>query len=111
MFNNDKKNSEDFKKFKTNRGEYNPDIIKGNIYTGKVLKIIESGAFIGFPESPKKDGFVHISQLANQRINKVEDVLEEGKSYKFKLIGFDFGRKPKLSFKAIDQKTGEDLEK
>jgi predicted RNA-binding protein with RPS1 domain len=96
--------------FKTNKGEFNPDIEVGKIYTGKVNKIIGSGAFVEFPESPKKDGFVHISQLANYRVEKVEDILKEGESYKFKLIGFDFSRKPKLSLKAVDQATGEDIE-
>ena len=81
------------------RGEFNPNIEVGNIYVGKVIKILPSGAFVEFPESPKKDGFVHISQLANYRVEKVEDILKEGESYKFKLIGFDYMRKPKLSYK------------
>ena len=106
--NNDLRN--DRKKFKINRGEFNPNIEVGKIYNGKVVKILTSGAFIEFPESPKKDGFVHISQLANQRVEKVEDVLKLGETYKFKLIGFDFSRKPKLSFKAVDQSTGNDVE-
>lgn len=105
--NNEKR---DFKRFKINRGEFNPNIHVGEIYTGKVIKILPSGAFVEFPESPKKDGFVHISQLANYRVEKVEDILKEGESYKFKLIGFDYSRKPKLSYKAVDQATGEDIE-
>ena len=106
----EKKSFDNKKKFRINRGEFNPNIELGGIYTGKVVKILNSGAFIEFPESPKKDGFVHISQLANYRVEKVEDILKEGESYKFKLIGFDYSRKPKLSYKAVDQKTGEDLE-
>ena len=109
MFDN-KKNFGNRKKFKVNRGEFNPNIEVGQIYKGKVIKILTSGAFIEFPESPKKDGFVHISQLANHRVETVEDVLKEGQTYYFKLIGFDFSRKPKLSFKAADQTTGKDLE-
>ena len=98
------------KKFKVSRGEFNSNIEIGKIYTGKVVKILVSGAFVEFPESPKRDGFVHISQLANHRVDKVEDILELNKSYKFKLIGFDYSRKPKLSYKAVNQETGEDLE-
>lgn len=101
---------EEKKKMKINRGEFNPNIEVGKIYDGKVVKILNSGAFVEFPESPKKDGFVHISQLANYRVEKVEDILKEGETYKFKLIGFDFSRKPKLSFKAVDQATGKDIE-
>jgi predicted RNA-binding protein with RPS1 domain len=93
-----------------NGGEFNPNISVGEIYSGKVAKILQSGAFIELTESPKKDGFVHISQLRNERVEKVEDVLEVGKTYKFKLIGFDFSRKPKLSLKAVNQETGEDIE-
>ncbi|MDR3290157.1 MAG: S1 RNA-binding domain-containing protein [Rickettsiales bacterium] len=100
----------DNKRIKYNKGEFNPNVEVGKIYEGKVLKIVESGAFIEFPESHKKDGFCHISQLANNRVDKVEDVLKEGEKYKFKLIGFDFSRKPKLSYKAVDQKTGADIE-
>ena len=81
----------------------------GKIYEGKVLKILESGAFIDLPG--KDDGFVHISQLANQRVDSVSDVIQEGQLVKVKMIGFDRNNKPKLSFKAVDQKTGEDLEK
>ncbi|GMO56081.1 MAG: hypothetical protein Ta2D_00270 [Rickettsiales bacterium] len=98
------------RKFKNNRGEFNPNIEVGQVYEGTVIKVLESGAFVELPESPKKDGFVHISQLANYRVDRVEDVLQEGKKYKFKLIGFDFSRKPKLSFKAVDQATGKDIE-
>ena len=110
MTDNNKKDFSNRKKFKISRGEFNPNIEVGKIYEGKVVKILSSGAFVEFPESPKKDGFVHISQLANYRVDKVEDILEEGKTYKFKLIGFDFSRKPKLSYKAVDQITGESIE-
>lgn len=96
--------------FKISKGEFNPNIEIGKIYSGKVVKILTSGAFVEFPESPKRDGFVHISQLANYRVDKVEDILKQDETYKFKLIGFDFSRKPKLSYKAVDQETGEDLE-
>ena len=106
MFDNKRNN----RRFKINRGEFNPNIEVGKIYRGKVIKILTSGAFVEFPESPKKDGFVHISQLANERVEKVEDVLKDGVTYYFKLIGFDYSRKPKLSYKAVNQETGEDIE-
>ena len=98
------------RRIRINRGEFNPNIEVGKIYEGKVVKILNSGAFVEFPESPKRDGFVHISQLANYRVDKVEDIVKEGETYKFKLIGFDFSRKPKLSYKAVNQETGEDIE-
>ena len=81
----------------------------GKIYEGKVVKILDSGAFIDLPG--KVDGFVHISQLANYRVEFVDDILNEGDTVKVKVIGFDRNDKPKLSYKAVDQKTGEDLEK
>ncbi|MDR2527016.1 MAG: S1 RNA-binding domain-containing protein [Rickettsiales bacterium] len=99
----DRNNKFGDKKFKMNRGEFNPNVEVGKVYDCRVVKILPSGAFVEFPESPKKDGFVHISQLANYRVNRVEDVLQEGKIYKFRLIGFDYSRKPKLSFKDVDQ--------
>lgn len=83
--------------------------IVGRIYNGVVDKIIDSGAFVSL--SDKVDGFVHISELANYRIDFVDDILTEGKTIKVKVIGFDRKGKPKLSYKAVDQKTGEDLEK
>ena len=99
------------RRFKISKGEFNPNIEIGKIYEGKVVKILPSGAFVEFPESPKRDGFVHISQLANYRVEFVDDILNEGDIVKVKLIGFDRNNKPKLSYKAVDQKTGEDLEK
>ena len=81
----------------------------GKIYEGKVVKILDSGAFIDLPG--KVDGFVHIGQLANYRVEFVDDILNEGDTVKVKVIGFDRNDKPKLSYKAVDQKTGEDLEK
>lgn len=85
------------------------DIEIGKIYSGTVVKIVDSGAFVDLPG--KIDGFVHISQLANYRVDFVDDVLNEGDVIKVKVIGFDRNNKPKLSYKAVDQKTGEDIEK
>jgi len=90
------------RKFSVDRGAFNPDINVGQIYEGKVVKILPSGAFVELAESPGRDGFVHISQLANYRVDKVEDILKLGQVYRFQVIGFDYSRKPKLSLKAVN---------
>jgi polyribonucleotide nucleotidyltransferase len=66
------------------------------IYNGKVMKIMEFGAFVNF--LGKQDGLVHISELADKRVGKVTDVIKEGDEVKVKVIGFDRG-KVKLSIK------------
>src|SRR5471032_2138067 len=57
----------------------------GQIYTGKVVKIVDFGAFVNFFGA--KDGLVHVSQIADKRVDKVSDVLTEGQSVKVKLLG------------------------
>ncbi|MBB3262942.1 polyribonucleotide nucleotidyltransferase [Azospirillum sp. OGB3] len=79
------------------------------IYTGKVVKVVDFGAFVNFLGS--RDGLVHISELAQQRVGKVSDVVSQGDSVKVKVIGFDDRGKVKLSMKQVDQATGEDLTK
>ncbi|QEN89369.1 polyribonucleotide nucleotidyltransferase [Labrys sp. KNU-23] len=79
------------------------------IYEGTVVKTTDFGAFVNFFGA--KDGLVHISQLAANRVNKVTDVVKEGDKVKVKLLGFDERGKVRLSMKAVDQATGEDLEK
>ncbi|HEV2532427.1 polyribonucleotide nucleotidyltransferase [Phenylobacterium sp.] len=81
----------------------------GQIYTGKVVKIVDFGAFVNFFGS--KDGLVHVSQIADRRVDKVSDVLQEGQAVKVKLLGFDDRGKTRLSMKVVDQETGEDLSK
>ncbi|MCZ0737521.1 polyribonucleotide nucleotidyltransferase [Phreatobacter sp. AB_2022a] len=81
----------------------------GQIYEGTVVKVVDFGAFVNFFGS--RDGLVHISQLANQRVAKVTDVVKEGDKVKVKLLGFDDRGKTRLSMKVVDQATGEDLEK
>jgi polyribonucleotide nucleotidyltransferase len=81
----------------------------GAIYTGKVVKIVDFGAFVNFFGA--KDGLVHVSQISNERVNKVSDVLQEGQTVKVKLLGFDDRGKTRLSMKVVDQVTGEDLSK
>ncbi|MGQ3356675.1 MAG: polyribonucleotide nucleotidyltransferase [Phreatobacter sp.] len=81
----------------------------GMIYEGTVVKVVDFGAFVNFFGS--RDGLVHISQLANNRVGKVTDVVKEGDKVKVKLLGFDDRGKTRLSMKVVDQATGEDLEK
>jgi polyribonucleotide nucleotidyltransferase len=79
------------------------------IYTGKVVKTVDFGAFVNFLGS--RDGLVHISELSQQRVGKVTDVVKQGDEVKVKVIGFDDRGKIKLSMKQVDQATGEDLSK
>jgi polyribonucleotide nucleotidyltransferase len=81
----------------------------GMIYTGKVVKIMDFGAFVNFLGA--KDGLVHISELAQGRVGKVSDVVKEGDMVKVKCLGTDDRGKVRLSMKAVDQATGEDLGK
>ncbi|HZT25841.1 MAG TPA: polyribonucleotide nucleotidyltransferase [Pseudolabrys sp.] len=80
----------------------------GHIYEGTVVKVMDFGAFVNFFGA--KDGLVHISQLAPHRVNKTSDVVKEGDKVKVKLLGMDERGKVRLSMKAVDQQTGEDLE-
>ena len=80
----------------------------GQIYDGKVVKVVEFGAFVNFLGA--KDGLVHISELAQKRVGKVTDVVNEGDKVKVKCIAIDNRGKVKLSMKRVDQKTGEDLD-
>ncbi|MEK7687490.1 MAG: polyribonucleotide nucleotidyltransferase, partial [Pseudomonadota bacterium] len=79
----------------------------GVIYTGKVVKCVEFGAFVNFLGS--RDGLVHISELAPRRVAKVNDVVKEGDQVKVKVLGVDDRGKVRLSMKAVDQATGEDI--
>ena len=79
----------------------------GVIYTGKVVKTAEFGAFVNFLGA--KDGLVHISELANERVAKITDVVKDGDEVKVKVIGFDDRGKVKLSMRVVDQATGADI--
>jgi len=79
----------------------------GMIYDGTVVKIMEFGAFVNFFGA--KDGLVHISELAAQRVQKVSDVVKEGDKVKVKFLGQDERGKIRLSMKVVDQQTGEDI--
>jgi len=79
----------------------------GAIYTGKVVKTVDFGAFVNFMGS--KDGLVHISELAPERVGKTTDIINVGDEVKVKLIGIDERGKVKLSLKAVDQETGKEI--
>ena len=76
------------------------------VYTGKVVKVVDFGAFVNFLGT--RDGLVHISELAKERVGKVTDVVQVGDTVKVKLIGIDDRGKIKLSMRAVDQETGQD---
>lgn len=79
----------------------------GMIYSGKVVKVVDFGAFVNFFGA--KDGLVHVSQIALERVANPADVLSEGQEVKVKFLGFDDRGKTKLSMKVVDQETGEDI--
>ncbi|MDK2899463.1 MAG: polyribonucleotide nucleotidyltransferase [Patescibacteria group bacterium] len=74
----------------------------GNIYEGKVVSIKEFGAFVNI--MPGIDGMVHISELSNERVEKVTDILKEGQIIKVRLIGIDDRGRLSLSIKAVQEK-------
>ncbi|MEO0780180.1 MAG: polyribonucleotide nucleotidyltransferase [Pseudomonadota bacterium] len=82
---------------------------EGEIYRGKVVKIVDFGAFVNF--FGKRDGLVHVSQIENRRLNHPSDVLKEGQEVWVKLLGFDDRGKVRLSMKVVDQETGEPAKK
>ncbi|MBL4719984.1 MAG: polyribonucleotide nucleotidyltransferase [Alphaproteobacteria bacterium] len=79
----------------------------GVIYDGKVVKVMDFGAFVNF--FGPKDGLVHISELAAERVGSVGDVVKEGDEVKVKVLAIDDRGKIKLSMRAVNQETGEDL--
>jgi polyribonucleotide nucleotidyltransferase len=79
----------------------------GEIYEGKVVKVMDFGAFVNF--FGPRDGLVHISELAPKRVAKVSDVVKEGDHVKVKLIGIDDRGKVRLSMKVVDQATGKEI--
>ena len=79
----------------------------GVVYNGKVVKVVDFGAFVNFMGS--RDGLVHISELAKQRVARVSDVVKVGDEVKVKVIGFDDRGKIKLSMKQVESEQTEDL--
>ena len=80
---------------------------EGKIYTGKVVKLVDFGAFVNF--FGKRDGLVHVSQIANKRLQHPNEVLKEGQEVKVKLLGFDDRGKVRLGMKMVDQETGAEI--
>ena len=79
----------------------------GEIYEGTVVKTADFGAFVNF--FGPRDGLVHISQLAADRVQKTTDVVKEGDKVWVKLMGFDERGKVRLSMKVVDQATGKEI--
>ena len=82
---------------------------EGKVYKGKVVKLVDFGAFVNF--FGKRDGLVHVSQIESRRLNHPSDVLKEGQEVWVKLLGFDDRGKVRLSMKVVDQETGEEMKK
>ena len=80
---------------------------EGKIYKGKVVKLVDFGAFVNF--FGKRDGLVHVSQITGKRLNHPSDDLKEGQEVWVKLLGFDDRGKVRLSMKVVDQETGEEI--
>ncbi len=80
----------------------------GTIYEGKVARVVDFGAFVNLLGSI--DGLCHISELSNERVGKVSDVVKEGDMVKVKVLAIDDRGKIKLSMRAVDQVTGESIE-
>ncbi|MGP1353495.1 MAG: polyribonucleotide nucleotidyltransferase [Parasphingopyxis sp.] len=80
----------------------------GKIYDGKVVNIVDFGAFVNF--MGQKDGLVHVSEIKNERVEKVTDELSEGQEVKVKVLEIDGRGKVRLSMRVVDQETGEELE-
>jgi polyribonucleotide nucleotidyltransferase len=80
----------------------------GKVYNGKVVNLVDFGAFVNFMGG--KDGLVHVSEIRNERVEKVSDVLSEGQEVKVKVLEIDPRGKVRLSMRVVDQETGEELE-
>jgi polyribonucleotide nucleotidyltransferase len=80
----------------------------GKVYNGKVVNMVDFGAFVNFMGG--KDGLVHISEIKNERVAKVSDVLTEGQEVKVKVLEIDPRGKVRLSMRVVDQETGAELE-
>jgi polyribonucleotide nucleotidyltransferase len=80
----------------------------GKIYDGKVVNIVDFGAFVNFMGG--KDGLVHVSEMRNERVEKVGDVVSEGQEVKVKVLEIDPRGKVRLSMRVVDQETGAELE-
>jgi polyribonucleotide nucleotidyltransferase len=80
----------------------------GKVYDGKVVNIVDFGAFVNFMGG--KDGLVHVSEMKNERVEKPTDVVKEGQAVKVKVLEIDPRGKVRLSMRVVDQETGAELE-
>ncbi|MDT8857372.1 polyribonucleotide nucleotidyltransferase [Paracoccaceae bacterium Fryx2] len=80
---------------------------EGKVYTGRVVKLVDFGAFVNF--FGKRDGLVHVSQIASKRLQHPNEYLKEGQEVKVKLLGFDDRGKVRLGMKMVDQETGLEI--
>jgi len=80
--------------------ELTADVEVGQIYTGKVVKIMDFGAFVSL--IPGKDGFLHISQIANERVENISDYIQEGQEITVKAIELDKQGRIRVSMKAVN---------
>jgi polyribonucleotide nucleotidyltransferase len=80
----------------------------GKIYDGKVVNLVDFGAFVNFMGG--KDGLVHVSEIKNERVEKVSDALSEGQDVKVKVLEIDPRGKVRLSMRVVDQETGAEIE-
>jgi polyribonucleotide nucleotidyltransferase len=80
---------------------------EGKVYTGRVVKLVDFGAFVNF--FGKRDGLVHVSQISTKRLNHPNEFLKEGQEVKVKLLGFDDRGKVRLGMKMVDQETGAEI--
>jgi polyribonucleotide nucleotidyltransferase len=76
------------------------DIEVGKVYEGKVVKLMDFGAFVTIP--PGRDGLVHISQISEERVEKVSDKLKEGQTVQVKVLEIDKQGRIRLSMKAVN---------
>jgi polyribonucleotide nucleotidyltransferase len=83
------------------------DVEPGRIYEGKVAKLMDFGAFVTI--LPGKDGLVHVSQISNERVEKVSDKLKEGDIVKVKVLEVDKQGRIRLSMKAVTEDEGANV--
>jgi polyribonucleotide nucleotidyltransferase len=84
------------------------EVESGKTYSGKVTRIVDFGAFVEI--LPGKEGLVHISQIAHERVNKVSDFLEEGQVLDVKVVEIDRQNRIRLSIKDLIEKPAAPAE-
>ena len=92
-------NGEDLAECKKRIDGITAEVEVGKVYEGPIIRIMDFGAVIQL--LPGRDGLLHISQIANERVNAVTDYLKEGQVVKVKVLGFDDKGRVKLSMKAL----------